>query len=138
MNYERCVAELLELSEEPFAAFQRRLIPTNAKILGVRTPALRKTAKRLLKDRETVLSFPDEYYEVTFLKLTLASSLSFEELIPRLPTLVSSIDNWATCDTFKPKCFEKNQERLLPILEEVFSKGGEFFERFVLVTFLSF
>lgn len=138
MTYEELIAELKELSEETFAAFQKKLIFTKAEILGVRTPVLRKLAKRLENEAEYVFSFPDDYYEVTFLKLAIAAKLPFDLLCDRLDSFVRSIDNWSTCDTFKPQCFLKHKKELLPFFERYFSWHTEFSERFVLVMLLKF
>ena len=70
MKYLQFLDELKTLAEEKFAAFQKKLIFTNQTILGVRTPVLRKLAKRYVKEIEIFFNFPDEYYEVTFIKLT--------------------------------------------------------------------
>ena len=47
------------------------------------------------------------------------------------------MDNWATCDMFKAKCISRHKEEFLPILQQIFTHGGEYFERYVLVTLLS-
>lgn len=138
MSYQDLIAELNGLAEEKFAEFQRRLIFTKSKILGVRTPALRKLAKKYGKDIESLLSFPDEYYEVTFIKCCAVSYLDYENFLKYVERILPLIDNWATCDTFKPKCLIKRKKEFLPYLEKFFTRGGEFFERYVLVTLLSF
>ena len=97
MTYAELLGILKDRSEEKFRLFQKKLIFTKAEILGVRTPVLRKIAKSV---QEEVFAFPDEYYEVTFIKLAVAARLPYEKLIERLDGLVLSIDNWATCDTF--------------------------------------
>lgn len=138
MSYEELLQELNFYAEEPFANFQRRLIFTESKILGVRTPTLRKISKKYVKEIERLMTFPDEYYEVTFIKLCAVSLLKYEELLKYVGVCVPLIDNWATCDTFKPKCLSKRKKEYLPYLQTFFDHGGEFFERYVLVTLLSF
>lgn len=137
MKYSEFVSELQMHAEEAFAAFQRRLIPTKQKILGVRTPTLRRMAKKYAEHIEEIFAFPDEYYEVTFIKLTLVAALPYEEFVKRLEKSVSLIDNWATCDSFKARCIRRRKEEFLSVLETLFIKGGEFYERYVLVVLLS-
>ena len=48
------------------------------------------------------------------------------------------MDNWALCDQMKAPAIKKNRESFLPILEEIFQSGGEYGERYVLVTLLSY
>ncbi len=137
MTYSELLEILKERSEDEFRLFQKKLIFTKSEILGVRTPTLRKIAKGL-KGNDDLFSFPDEYYEVTFLKLAVAAQLPFDKLTERLDSLVAAIDNWATCDTFKPVCVQKNKERFFPYIERYFCRGEEFFQRFALVSLLNF
>ncbi len=138
MEYSELLSLLKEKSEEEFAIFQKKLIPTKQHILGVRTPILRELAKSLKGQEAQIFTFPDEICEVTFLKLAMVSALSYEEFILYIDKCVEKIDNWATCDCFKAKCIKKHQREFLPILESLFMQGGEFYERYVLVTLLSF
>lgn len=137
MKYLQFLDELKTLAEEKFAAFQKKLIFTNQTILGVRTPVLRKLAKRYVKEIEIFFNFPDEYYEVTFIKLTMVSLLPYEKYIAYLPKCVALMDNWATCDSFKAKCISKNKEAFLSILPSVFEQNTEFSQRYVLVALLA-
>lgn len=137
MNYSDFLSELKGGSEPSYAAFHSRLLnDPSIRVLGVRVPTLRKIAKAHRGELSDVLSFPNDYYEVVFVKLSMVASLPYEEFLTHLFDMVSLIDNWACCDCFAPKCIAKHKEDFLPILEEVFSHGGEFFERFALVTLL--
>ena len=138
MTYDDLLNDLNGCSEEKFADFQRRLIPTKSKILGVRTPTLRLLAKKYYPFFEEIVSYPDEYYEVTFIKLTMISSMEFSAFNQYVEYAVDKIDNWATCDTFKPKCLKTKTDEFLPILESIFMRGGEFDERFALVILLGY
>lgn len=137
MNYSELLSELKGVSKPSYAAFHSRLLnDPSVRVLGVRVPVLRKIAKAHRNALSDVLSFPNDYYEVVFIKLSMVASLPYEEFLPHLFEMVSLIDNWACCDCFAPKCIAKHKEEFLPVLEEVFSHGGEFFERFALVTLL--
>ncbi len=137
MKYSDLLSRLNDYSEENFASFQRKLIPTKQKILGVRTPAMRRLAKEYDGSIEELLAFPDEYFEVTFVKLTVVSALPYEQFVQCVERCVALIDNWASCDCFKTKAIKKHKTEFLPVLERIFSHGGEFFERYALVTLLS-
>ena len=136
MTYSAFIEKLSSCAEAEFANFQRKLIFTKRKIMGVRTPILRRFAKEFSKDIEEIFSYPDEYYETIFIKLTMASALPFGEFLNYLDTCVSLIDNWALCDSFKAKCIFSHKQEFLPVLENIFSHGGEYYERYALVTFL--
>lgn len=138
MKYSELVNELNALAEEPFRIFQTKIVnPRNQKIIGVRTPVLRGLVKKYRAEWQTLLSFPDEYYEVTFVKLNAAALLPYDEFLPCVETCVKSIENWAICDTFKAKCIGKNRDGFLPYIRK-FLCGGEFEARYALVTLLSF
>ena len=141
MTYEQLLEELKNLSEEDFAKFQERLIFTKAKILGVRTPTLRKLAKKYVNSVDELMAFPDDYYEVVFIKLCAVSLLPYDVFLKYIDECAGVIDNWATCDSFKPICLKqsrRNRTEFLPKLEELFNHGGEFYERLALVLLLGY
>lgn len=137
MKYSEFIKLLKESSEKAFAVFQKRLIFTEREILGVRTPTMRKIAKDCLNDVNDLLSFPDEYYETVFIKLTAVSLLPYVQFIQKLPYCISLMDNWALCDTFKAKCIAKNKDVFLSNLKDIFNLNTEFSQRYVLVILLA-
>lgn len=141
MTYAELLKTLNESAEADFAAFQHRLIFTKQTVLGVRTPKMRQIAKLFQNDVENLLSFPNEFFEVTFIKLAAVAALPFEAFLRHVDECVNLIDNWGTCDCFKPKCIAKNKEAFLPYIEKYFSADAdqnEFPQRFALVTLLGF
>lgn len=137
MTYSEFLDILHTQAEQEFAEFQKRLIPTNRKILGVRTPIMRKLAKTYLPCLDDLLSFPDEYYETVFIKLTAVSLLPYKSFVEKLPYCVSLMDNWALCDCFKAKCIKTNKKDFLDVLDKLFHQNTEFAQRYVLVVLLS-
>ncbi len=138
MTYSKLIELLQAHAEVEFANFQRKLIFTKQHILGVRTPTLRKIAKEFKGKEEEVFAFPDEFYEVTFIKLAVISALPYGKFLLYVKDCVKKIDNWATCDTFKANCIQTHKEDFLPVLKELFANDEEFFQRYVIVTLLSF
>lgn len=109
--------ELQSLADPAYKDFQSKLIPTVCPdvILGVRTPALRKYAKAM--PAQDALRFldclPHKYYEENNLHAFLIERiLNFDVCIQRLDAFLPYVDNWATCDGMKPKCFLKNKVAL--------------------------
>ncbi len=137
MTYLEFLNILTSYKEETFADFQRRLIFTKYKILGVRTPILRKLAKEYKENLKDIFAFPNEYYEVVFIKLTLVSTLKYEAFLSYLDACVALMDNWALCDSFKAVCIKKRKEEFLLVLKEIFERGGEYEQRYPLVVLLS-
>ncbi len=138
MTYSEFIERLTPYAEEEFAAFQRKLIFTKYAILGIRTPTLRKLAKGIPVEMiDELFSYPNEYYEIVFIKLTVASMLPYEQFLHYVEPCVALMDNWALCDCFKAKCIRKHREEFLPILEKLFQTGKEYFVRYVLVVLLA-
>ena len=137
MTYLELLDKLSVYKEEKFADFQRKLIFTDRKILGVRTPILRKIAKECAHDVQDILRFPNEYYEVVFIKLTIVSAMEYTRFVEYLPDCVRLMDCWALCDSFKAKCIKTHKKDFLSVLERIFSRGGEYDQRYPLTVFLS-
>ena len=130
MLYSDFLNNLKSYAETDFAEFQRRLIPTQREILGVRTPTLRRFAKEYQGDLNELFSYPDEYYETVFIKLTVVSRLPYAQFLVYLEKCVALIDNWALCDSFKCKAITKHRQEFLPILDKLFLDGREFYQRY--------
>ena len=139
MNYEELLTELKKFSDENYRNFHKKLLKNdNANVIGVRVPVLRKIAKSFKRHEDELMSFPDEFYEVTFIKLTAVAALPYEQFIPRLDECVHLMDNWAVCDCFSPKCVSTHREKFIPYIEKYISEEREFSQRFALTTLLSF
>ena len=110
--------KLFELQDREYKDFQCALMPTvdREKVIGVRTPALRKFVKDISTEeaQSFLKELPHDYYEENNLHAFLVEKIMevdrcFEEIERFLPY----IDNWATCDSFSPKVVVKDKERLL-------------------------
>lgn len=111
--------ELIKLKDENNAAFQAKLTPTieKEKFLGIKVPVLRKLAKEIEKTDECesfIKALPHEYYDENMLhSILLAHRKPFDESVNEVEAFLPYIDNWAVCDTLKPKAFEKAKDELL-------------------------
>ncbi len=109
--------ELLALSDPAYKDFQAKLVPTVAaeRILGVRTPALRKYARTLARERpdeaRAFIQHPDhELYEEMNLHGELIGLMTREasEAFDLLDAFLPHVDNWATCDLIKVPAFKQD------------------------------
>ena len=113
---------LLSLRDEKFAAFQARLIPNVApeRIIGVRTPALRKLAKTLRgsgEAEEFLKALPHDFFEENNLHAFLLCEMKdFDACVQAVEDFLPYVDNWATCDQMSPGVFRKNKQALLPYI----------------------
>lgn len=111
--------DLINLSEEKYKQFHSSLMPeiSNEKILGIRIPLLRNYAKKIYGTNEAenfLNALPHYYYEENNLHAFLIEQIrDYEECIQRTEEFLPFIDNWATCDSFRPKVFKKNKEKIL-------------------------
>lgn len=117
--------EVLALADPGNADFCAKLTPgiDRSRFLGARLPALRELAKAVEK-REDYPAFlstlPHSYYDEDILHSILLSRIKDVPLcIEQMERFLPYIDNWAVCDTLRPKCFAKADDTiLLPKLRE--------------------
>ena len=123
MNQKEIEAELFRLRDPDYAALQAKIIPTvpPARIIGVRTPALRDLAKRLSKDPDTgafLSVLPHRYFDEDQLHAFVISlEKDFDRCVSAVSAFLPLIDNWATCDQLSPRAFRKEPEKLLPYIQ---------------------
>lgn len=137
--YDGLLGELFALADETYANFHSRLLNNaDIKVIGVKTPLLRSLAKKYKGDIKELFALPNDYYEVTFLKLTVLSSLPYDEFIAYADDGVKLINNWASCDCFKAKCISKHKSDFVPFIKAYLGVNKEFYQRYALVTLLHF
>lgn len=119
MIIEKIRQQLFELQDKKYGEFQAKLMPTIARetVIGVRTPALRKYAKELAKQKdvsEFLQDLPHQYFEENQLHaFIICEQKNYEECIKELNFFLPYVDNWATCDQMSPKVFRKHHGELL-------------------------
>ena len=107
---------LLSMGEAEYKEFSSKLMPTveKSKVIGIRTPLLRKFAKTIEDYEGFMQTLPHEYYEENNLHAFLIErETDFEKCIEKLNAFLPYVDNWATCDSMKPKVLKKEPEKLL-------------------------
>ena len=136
MLTEEIRTHLFELQDEGYRAFQAKLMPTMSvsDVIGVRTPALRKYAKELMKGKEVSEFFgdlPHEFFDENQLHAFLISEMKdFASCIGEVCRFLPYVDNWATCDQMSPKVFKKHKEELLPYIYEWIESDAVYTVRF--------
>ena len=110
---------LFSLADEGYRHFQTPLLPSVApeRIIGVRTPVLRKLAKELAgtAEAEAFLSdLPHTYYEENNLHAFLVEQIrDYDACIAAIDAFLPYVDNWSTCDGWSPKVLKRHPEELL-------------------------
>ena len=120
MRTDQLISVLLENRDETYRQMQIRLIPNLCpdRIIGVRTPALRKIAREL-EDKDAFLSsLPHRSFEENQIhSFLLEREKNFSITVMEVERFLPYVDNWATCDQLRPRCFQKHHQELLTYLQ---------------------
>ena len=127
---------LYALQDREYRSFQAKLIPTvpMERIIGVRTPALRKLAKQLRGSAEAgdfLRSLPHGTFDEDNLHaFLLGEEKDFAACVQQVEDFLPYVDNWATCDQMSPKAFAKNKPALLPYIRRWIASDRTYTRRF--------
>ena len=127
---------LFAMRDEKYGEFQSKLIPTAAgeAFIGVRTPDLRKYAKKLVKrdDMQQFLdNLPHQYFDENQLHAFILSEMKdYDRCMAEVCRFLPYVDNWATCDQMSPKVFKKNRPELLEYIKEWLKSDHTYTVRF--------
>ena len=130
------IDRLFGMQDPNYRDFHSKLMPTveKSKIIGVRTPELRRFAKEISKTAladEFMKTLPHDYYEENNLHAFLVETISdYEKCIAEINRFLPFVDNWATCDMMRPKIFKKNLSELLTEIEKWLKANDTYTVRF--------
>lgn len=139
---ERIRRELEALADPAYRDFQAKLVPTvdPARILGVRTPALRALARRLVRERpDDVRAFLATPAHATYDEMNLHGELigrvagTPEEAFDLLDAFLPHVDNWATCDLIRVPAFQLDLPATLGHIRAWVASEPEYAVRFGVV-----
>ena len=137
-------SRLFSLKDEGYKNFHKKLMPTvnPDKIIGVRIPLLRKLAKELSgtdEAKEFLNKLPHTYYEENNLHAFLIEGIKdFDRCIEEAERFLPYIDNWATCDSFRPSVFKNNKEKLIEKIREWIKSDKTYTVRFAIVSLMTY
>ena len=135
---------LFEMQDTGYRDFQRRLMPDipKEKVIGVRTPSLRKLAKELAGTEEAaafILQLPHKYYEEDNLHTFLICEMKdYDDCMAEVERFLPYIDNWATCDCFTPKVFKKHRAEVYEKIKQWLGSAETYTVRFGIVTLMDY
>ena len=144
MITEEIKEKLKSLQDIKYRGFQAGLIPTvdNDKVIGVRTPEIRKLAKEMSKrdDADVFLNdLPHEYFDEDQLHAFMVSGIKdFDECVSEVERFLPYVNNWATCDQMTPKVFGRHKEELLPHVRKWIDSGETYTVRFGVKMLMSY
>ena len=136
-------AHLFSMRDAEYADFTASLMPTvdRARVIGVRTPELRKYAKSLSFEDAVLFmrSLPHEYYEENNLHAFLIDRIrDFDSAVAEVGRLLPYVDNWATCDSMRPRIFKQHTDRLFSYVREWLMCEHTYTKRYALGMFCSY
>lgn len=130
------IDRLVAARDETYRTFQVKLVPNidADKIIGVRTPELRKIAKEVFasEDCDTFLqTLPHTYYEENLIHFFIVAMIrDFDTCIQKVEAFLPYVDCWPLSDQATPKCFKKNHDRLLPYIKKWIASEHVYTARF--------
>ena len=135
--------KLFSLQDVPYADFTAKLVPNveRTRIIGVRLPQLRALGRELKNTPEAAAflqELPHKYHEENLLHAVLLGYLrDTDEAVAALERFLPFVDNWAVCDSIRPKAFEKKGEALLPVLRRWILSNHTYICRFGLLMLMT-
>ncbi len=130
--------------DDQYKEFSSKLIPDVEKerFIGVRTPILRKLSKHIYGTDSAnafLNQLPHRYVEENHLHAFLIENeKDFDTACKLTEDLLAYIDNWATCDCFRPKVFKKNLKALYEHIKVWIKSDHVYTKRYAIGLLLSF
>lgn len=132
---------LLLMGESEYREFSSKLMPTvdKKRVIGIRIPILRKYAKSLENYEDFLRDLPHFYFEENNLHAFLIErEKDFNKCIEWLDDFLPYVDNWATCDSMKPRVLKKEPEKLLSHIKRWISSNDAYAVRYAINLLMSF
>lgn len=140
---ENILDELFLFQDMEYRDFNSKLIPNvdKEKIIGVRTPELKKLAKKIYKSEDYVdflESLPHKYFDEYMLHAHILNLMKdYESTIEYIEKLLPYIDNWAVCDSLGPKVLKKYPDEVYGRILKWIEDEKTYTVRFGIVTLMS-
>lgn len=124
---------LYENQDETYRQMQIRLLPNLEpdSIIGVRTPMLRSIARQLEDASVFLDSLPHRFFEENQIhSFLIEREKNFDVTVSEIEGFLPFVDNWATCDQLRPRCFQRNRRKLLPYIRKWIASDETYTIRF--------
>lgn len=123
-----------------YKKFNDKIINTNMKTLGVRTPILKHIARNY-KDKIDINKIDNSIYEKYLIKgFIISLNKDINYVIENLDKYMRLNDNWAICDmvTSNAKIFKKNKDIVYDYVIKNINDSNNFIVRYVYVILLDY
>lgn len=135
------IEELYKRQDIKYRDFNLSLIP-NVDLkhsIGVRSPEIKKLAKIMSAEerKEFISKLPHYYFEEDMLHVAILSDMK-EFNMQYIEDFLPHINNWAVCDSLKPKSFKKHPDEVMEYIKKWLKADKDFTVRFGLITLMTF
>ena len=124
---------LFENQDLTYRQMQIKLLPNLSpdSIIGVRTPILRSIARQLEDASVFCENLPHRFFEESQIhSFLLEREKNFDVAISGIEGFLPFVNNWATCDQLRPRCFQRNRQKLLPYIQKWIASDEPYTIRF--------
>lgn len=142
-TYKTFISQLSKFQDENYLLFNKKLIFTNHKMLGIRTPLLKDISKSLKKT--DIISFldvskPTTYEEISIRGLVISYIKDYKTFLKYFNDYLKYIDNWATCDMAISsfKIIKKNKESFEEVIKSLLKSANEFEVRVGIIALMDY
>lgn len=128
--------DLFAMQDLQYREFSASLVPTvdKSKVIGVRVPLLRKYAKELAKTQaagQFIKELPHKYLEEDHVHSFLIGQMrELDVCYTALDAFLPYVDNWAVCDSLRPRVLIRDRKRLLAQIDQYLHAGHPYTVRF--------
>ena len=142
-DYDQFIDYLYSLNDSKYKEFSKKITPGEYEMIGIRVPILKELAKSIYKETnyKEFLSIPNGIYEIQMLKcFVIANIKDIDEYKEYFNSIISSINNWAVCDTFlaASKTIKKDKPYFYNKSIALIRKKDEFLNRIGFVIMLDY
>ncbi|MGN1406517.1 MAG: DNA alkylation repair protein [Erysipelotrichaceae bacterium] len=135
------IEELYKRQDIKYRDFNLSLIP-NVDLkhsIGVRSLEIKKLAKIMSAEerKEFISMLPHYYFEEDMLHTAILSDMK-EFNMQYIEDFLPYINNWAVCDSLKPKSFKKHPDEVMEYIKKWLKSDSDFTVRFGLITLMTF
>lgn len=125
-----------------YKSYCKKSVFTNYKIIGVRNNKLKRYAKTIIKkyDLNDYLSNTNfnSFDEMQLYIHVLNELDDYDLVVKNLKIILKIIDNWCSCDTIRPKCFDNNLDKVEQIICEWIESSAIYEKRFGILCFIRY
>lgn len=144
-NYNKFIKFLEDNKDENKSEFDKKLISTKFKILGLKIPFLRKLAKEIVLDGQDDLILSNQnfiYYEQILIYGFVLAQIKIEESerIEKINNYIFCFDNWSVVDSFcsSLKKVKNNKSIYFDYIKKCFNNKNDFIIRFGIVLLMDY